>query len=131
MEAAASKTRTTQALAVTGGAAIAVGSLLPWATASHMFGQTSFAGTDGDGVFTLIIGAAVALIAWLRLDHSTWRAVAFIGCLLAGVIVLGVMVGVADVGNDSVLTSAGAGLYVVLIGAVLAAAAIVVHARAE
>lgn len=110
---------------------MAVGSLLPWATASHAFGQTSFAGTDGDGVITLIIGAAVALIAWLRFDHSTWRAIAAIGCVGAGLIALRIMAGLVDVGNDSVFASAGPGLYVVLIGAGLAAGAIVTHVRSE
>lgn len=124
---------TTQILTIVGGSAITIGSFLPWVTATHMFGQTSFAGTDGDGAFTLVIGAVVALLAWLRFDSSGGHAGILIGSVFAGLIGLGVISGIlADAdgsGSEYVLSSVGAGLYIVMIGALLAAAATVAHMR--
>lgn len=126
-----SKVRTPQALTIVSGGAIAVGSLLPWVTATHMFGRTSLAGTDGDGVFTLIIGVTVALLAWLRFDSSGGQAGVLIGCALAGIIGMNVLGNLSDSSSQHVLSSVGAGLYIMLIGAGLAAAATVAHMRSD
>lgn len=121
---------TTQILTIVGGIAIAIGSLLPWVTAQHIFGSTSFAGTDGDGLLTLVVGAIVALLAWLRLDSSGGQAGVLIGCVLTGIIGLGVVANtIGGSGSDVVLSSVGPGLYVVLIGAALATAATLAHMR--
>lgn len=49
------------------GAFVAIGSFLPWARV----GIFSLAGTDGDGVFTLIIGVVIAVIAFVSKDRPS------------------------------------------------------------
>jgi hypothetical protein len=52
---------------VVGGGLISIGSFMPWVTASTVFGTLTRSGLDdgGDGIFTIIIGVAVALIGGL------------------------------------------------------------------
>lgn len=115
-------------LALVGGALVMVGSVLPWATVASGFGQIDLAGTSGDGVITLGAGALVALIVFLSLV-GVFRDRAFAGLLLiiAGVGISGeaiqVIQGLAGklTNADSVRSSIGAGLYLVLIGGAVTA----------
>src|SRR3546814_4443455 len=47
---------TARNLMLAGAGAITIGSLLPWASATSIFGTVSKAGTDGDGIITLGLG---------------------------------------------------------------------------
>jgi hypothetical protein len=44
-------------------AALAVGSLLPWVEADAGFISLTKSGVDGDGVVTLVLGVAIALVS--------------------------------------------------------------------
>lgn len=115
-------------LVIVGGAMMVVGSFMPWISARTGLGSISVAGTDGDGVVTLLLGGAAALIALVHLD----RPIAGLlrgGIFLAGAI--GVVVAVIDYGAASerisgidsaaVAASVGAGLYIVGLGSVATA----------
>lgn len=97
---------------IVGGALMALGSFLPWARA----GFISLAGTDGDGVFTLIGGV---IIVALTLAKKQSRAVGVIVMLIAvggGLIAYNVF---DNLDSDSI----GTGLYVAGLGAFIAAVA--------
>ena len=47
---------------------VAVGSFLPWATVMSGFGQIDLAGTSGDGILTIVVGAVIALAAFLNVE---------------------------------------------------------------
>jgi hypothetical protein len=66
---------TGQALAISGSAAIIVGSLLPWVTARRIFGQLSVNGVEGDGKLTLVLGVSLLLGVILRFGTTRWRNV--------------------------------------------------------
>jgi hypothetical protein len=110
---------------VAGGILVGVGSLLPWATATTGFGTISFAGTEGDGRITIVLGALAGLLGFLQLERATET-------LRLGAISAGLGAGVAglydyanlesrlsSVTTDAVRASIGPGLYVVIIGAVV------------
>jgi hypothetical protein len=105
---------------IASGAAIALGSLLPWVSA----GIFSFAGTEGDGVFTLIMGGVIVVLA---LVGKTSRGVAtLVICLavLSGLIVANVASNLADIEpNDLITARPGGGLWLVGAGALAAVAA--------
>lgn len=105
------------------GAAVAVGSLLPWATLTTAFGNVSKNGTDGDGTITLIAGVVLAILG-VAMRTNTEAALRWL--VLLGAAGVGVVAGIdfADVqrvaGNansDYARISVGAGLYVVALGA--------------
>jgi len=98
-----------------------IGAFLPWATA----GPYSSAGTDGDGIITLLLGLlAGALVGAGILKRNTGLLVA---SLLAAVVVL--LIGVYDMANIGSQTDGpfgievtiGGGLYLTVVGAVAAA----------
>ena len=47
-------------IGLAGAVGLAVGSLLPWASVTSLFGQIDVAGTDGDGKYTLVLGLVAA-----------------------------------------------------------------------
>lgn len=98
-------------------AAVIVGSIMPWATVRTVFGSVDVAGTDGDGVLTLIGGAAAGVAALLR--RHVLGAIAF---GLVGAIALYDVVNVSDALSDvdSALADAsvGWGLWLILVAAI-------------
>lgn len=94
-----------------------LGSLLPWMTAQTMFGEMSVAGTDGDGVLTIIL----AVVGGVLMYRTSKKHV------VAGVIVcgLGLVVSIFNMvqvnskvqdAPDGIIASIGVGLYLCLIG---------------
>jgi hypothetical protein len=81
-----------------GGALLILGALLPWATASIGFIKVSAAGTDGDGVITLLIGVGVLVVGWVALKPRPHQVVVILG-LLAGVAAGGISI--YDIANVS------------------------------
>jgi hypothetical protein len=123
---------------IAGAALIAVGSLLPWASVSSAFGTVSFAGTEGDGRITLVLAALIGLGAALlwRRPGPAWILRVIVGLLAAYV----VYIAWNDMSNlseetaeesDLVLTSVGAGLYLVLIGGLAALGGLLIPPRDE
>lgn len=92
------------------GGFVAIGSFLPWARA----GIFTLAGTDGDGVITLIAGVVIAVIAFVSKDKPSRPA--RIGVLLLFGIALYIAWTVFGNLSDDV-ESVGAGLYLVLLAA--------------
>jgi Protein of unknown function (DUF2510) len=112
-----------------GAAALIVGALLPWATASAGFISVSKAGTDGDGVITLVLGAVIALFAlfaWKPQSHQLAVIVGVGAGLAAGGVAIYDIVNVSNAVNTAqsrstlVHASVGSGLYVTAVGAAIA-----------
>jgi hypothetical protein len=115
---------------IAGGITLAVGSLMPWLTATAAFvGTVSRNGIDGggDGLVTVIAGGCVALGGVARVMRSRWsqiaRGLGGLASAVAGVVAVydigSVSKRVADLtsGTSGVIASVGVGLYVALIGA--------------
>ena len=111
-----------QLLSLVAAGAIVVGSLLPWAEVSAVLvGQLSVAGTDGDGILTLILGAIVGVLAIT--GNKTAAILAFLGCIA----ILGIAVydmanladTISDVDQRYARVSIGSGLWLVAIGSAL------------
>lgn len=109
-------------------AVIVLGSVLPWATVSTPFGSISAAGTEGDGVITLILGViAVVGFAVQRFRLASIPA----GLALAtGVFdLVNVSRTIGDVDSEFARASVGYGLWLVVAGGVVAVLAASVPKR--
>lgn len=119
--------RTATIVALVGGVLMALGSFMPWISARTGFGGTDIAGTSGDGVFSLGLGAIVALIALVQFDRQA-SGLARTAVVVAGLLGLGIAVldysnisqRIAAVTSTAISASVGAGLYVLLIGCIAA-----------
>lgn len=69
-------------VALGGAGAVVLGSLMPWATVDATLGGRDVAGTEGDGVLTLILGLG---FIGLYLGKKTWLAV------VAALVAIGVL----------------------------------------
>jgi hypothetical protein len=102
---------------IVGGALLAVGSFLAWVTV----GSASQSGIDGgDGWFTLVAGAAFALLGYLTFAGRSypmwlgWVALA-VGAAVAIIDYLDITSSIDDFGEGSV----GIGMWVMLAGVVI------------
>ena len=104
-----------------------IGAFLAWATVSLGSTSLSTAGTDGDGVITLVLGLAVAAGAIALLakigPQRPPSAIAVVGSVI---IVIITVIDVADVesvagGGGLVDVSVGVGLWLTLVGGIAAA----------
>lgn len=97
-------------------AVAALGSFMPWVTAQTIFGSIDIAGTDGDGVITLILACVTAFLIYKGSKKM------FVGALVTSG--LGTLVSVYNVvnvnnkinQNDDMNASIGYGLYLCVIG---------------
>jgi hypothetical protein len=119
-------------LALVAGGLIALGSFLPWITATAaLVGTLTRSGLDsgGDGLVTLGIGIGIAVAAIIALSTSGAITAARVLAVLLGI--GAVVVGVVDIGNvndriqaitssSSAIASVGMGLYAVVLGGVIA-----------
>lgn len=109
---------------IVSGGVMVLGSLLPWAKASTGFGSIDKAGTEGDGVLTLIAGLVFAAFGWAMLTNreTPLRVITTIGAVLAVLLLVYEFVDIDriadDVDSEFVRVSTGMGLYVTLLGAV-------------
>ena len=130
-EAAASTTsmRPASIAVVAGGLLIAIGSFLPWVTASTIFGSISRSGVDrgGDGYITLAAGGLIALLGLVTLTRPNRGAnlAIAIAAAAAGVIFAldfsDIQERVADLeaGSEGLaLGGVGPGLWMVALGAI-------------
>jgi hypothetical protein len=114
----------------------AVGSLLPWVTARSVFGEMSVAGTDGDGMITLVTSAVAAVLFYIGRSGTTKSGlVPAVGSSAIGAAVAlwnysNVSDAVADT-DGAVDASVGAGLYLTIAGSVVAIIAGVVAIQAS
>jgi hypothetical protein len=125
--------RTGPILALVGAGAIALGSLLPWATLSSIFGSISVAGTQGDGVITLIVSALIAVFGIVAMTKPQSDSASF-SILVFILAAIGVGIGiydatriqrvVSDVPESIAAASVGIGLWLLIAGALLAAVSV-------
>lgn len=119
-------TRQLSILTIVGGILAAAGSLLPWATITSGFGAIDVAGTRGDGLFSLALGAAVALVGFVRYGSGSAR-LGIVTTILGGlVLALGAFElvnlnsRIGDAEGDVVRLDTGVGLYLVIVGGAIA-----------
>jgi hypothetical protein len=112
-------------LLVAGVVVVAFGALLPWATLNAGIISVSKAGTDGDGVITLLLAIVVGVLLLAKWKAGLSRAVVIVALVL-GVIVLAIAtIDAIDVAsrfedNDlvEVRASVGIGLWLTLLGGI-------------
>lgn len=123
-------------LGIVGGGLISLGSVLPWASISSGLGSVSVAGTEGDGVASLIGGLVVALASFVayggnRGMFATVAALGAAGVLFMGFELSNVLEAVEGAGSDFARASVGIGLWIGLAGALIATAGGVAGYRAR
>jgi hypothetical protein len=104
-------------LVVAGAGMAFIGSFLPWAT----IGAFSKAGTDGDGVLTLLLAVAAAAFGIFGLPRA--RKGMLIASLIAAVLILAIgAYDMIDIGSTEgpfdIEVSVGGGLYLTVLGAI-------------
>jgi len=117
-----------QQLTLWGGICLVVGALLPWAnlTSAFFFVSDSLAGYEGDGLFTGASGL-ILLINALTTKGKLGKAysiAATIFAVIVGLILINDLTGINTVVSNAesgVIASVGVGIYISIIGAVLAA----------
>ena len=117
--------RTGPVLAVAGAGAAILGSLLPWATLTHVFGSASLSGIEGDGLITLVLGGVLLVGAILQLTNETSRyvwteVVAAVTVLVAVFALVNMLSNIGDADSEFARASVGPGLYLVVAGAGMA-----------
>jgi hypothetical protein len=109
---------------IVGGAMVAVGSFLPWVTASTGFGSVSRGGMDGgDGVISVIAGGVIVLVCIAGLLGNRAWIVGLVAAIVAGFVGI---VNLQDVQEriiglgEYTIGEVGIGLWLILGGAVVA-----------
>ncbi len=117
--------KTAVVVALVSGVIMAIGSLMPWVSVRSGLGSVSVMGTDGDGVISLVAGAAVALLALVHLDRpasAAARGLIALGGVIGGWIVAidfpAAQERIAAIDSAAIAASVGPGLYLLGIGAV-------------
>ena len=108
----------TSVLTVAGAAAVFIGAFLPWAS----IGAFSAAGTDGDGVITLVLAIGAGGLGAAGLSKA--NAGLLVGSLICAALIF--LIGAYDMANISAFADApfglepriGGGLYLTVVGAV-------------
>jgi len=110
--------------------AIIIGSFMAWATISVLGESVSNSGMDGDGAITLIIGVALALVAFWGLRTGVRRGIAIFALVAALLVVVVAVVDINDVqdfmpeiSRSLVEPSVGPGLWLVLVAGIVASVA--------
>jgi hypothetical protein len=105
------------------GVLVALGSLLPWATATSGFGSVSVAGTSGDGKITLILAAIGILCGILSLhgekNKSGWASLGAVAFVLAGAVSIYHISSLPIPSTNFVIVSVGIGLWLCTIGSIV------------
>lgn len=113
-------------LSLLGAAAIVIGSFLPWITVTSPLGSLSTAGTEGDGIITMVVGGLVGFLSILELTEGrqTKRAVlvvSLVALAIGGFEYFTVQTRIEDAGTtELVRASIGIGIWAILAGAGLA-----------
>jgi hypothetical protein len=121
------RNRQVTVVALVGSIMVAVGSLLPWVEIRTGLGGVTANGTEGDGVFTLIVGALMSVVAFLAMENPTGvkqRSIftgGIVAALIAGFHVL--QRGSVTILETTIPAIVGIGVWIVLVGAVVATGA--------
>jgi hypothetical protein len=116
----------TAAVILVGGALVAIGSFLPWATATGLVSVSKSGLDGGDGIFTLPFGVVIALLGLSRLQRSGLPGNRLVMVIL-GVIAVGlawfegnhIQSQLDAAASVYVVYSLGMGIYVMGVGGVL------------
>ena len=121
------------------GAMVAFAAMLPWVSVTAPFvGQISVAGTEGDGVITLVLGVLAALCGGIGLMGERTRrlpcgvvggALLFVTTAVAGYDIVNISSKIGDVQSESedmVHASVGMGLWLTAAAAVIGLVGLVV-----
>jgi len=109
-----------------GAGLIALGSILPWATASTVFGTLSVNGTHGDGKITLALAVVIGLLAAVSLLQRVSAVVPVVSVMLSVFVVVVAIRDMRNLPNPSsglVVVDIGTGLWLCLAGGIAAALA--------
>lgn len=116
-----------QQLTLWGGICLVAGALLPWAnlTSAFLGMSVSKAGYEGDGLFTGAIGLILLISAILAKGKSgkAYSIAATVFAVIAGLILISDLTGINTLVSNTesgIMASVGVGIYVSIIGAVLA-----------
>lgn len=111
-------------LLVGGTAVVAVGALLPWVTVDAGLVSASKAGTDGDGVITLLLAIVVGGLLLAKWKAGIGRAVLIASLVLAAIVLAIAIYDSIDIASAvdeselvEVRASIGIGLWLTLLGA--------------
>ena len=110
-----------------GAGAVMLGALLPWAKVQAGIFSAEKAGTDGDGVITLLLALGVGVVAILLVTQGVqlWKPIVIVAA--GGLCVLTAIVDMVDVKNraadppeglEGIQVTIGIGLWLTLLGAV-------------
>lgn len=110
-----------------GGILYAMGSFLPWVTASSAFGSASKSGMEGgDGLLTVFFGVVLALLGLTRVQRpglpGNRLTMVILGALAVGVAVFegsNIQSKLEDISSAYVVASVGVGIYVMGVGGAL------------
>jgi hypothetical protein len=124
------RSRSFLAALATGGGLVVLGTFMPWATVTSVFGTITKSGIETpDGVFLLLLGGALICIGLGANSHrhvpKGLRIVGIIVGTLTGLLTIGeassVSTHIASVGSNAYATAAvGGGIYILVVGAVIA-----------
>lgn len=109
-----------QLVAILGAVGMVAGSFMDWLTASAGFVSVSAKGIDGDGKITVVLGLLVLV---LLMSKGNAKGAAVLSGIAAAVTVYEVYHAnqkMHEVAGDGVRASVGTGLWVLLVGSVLA-----------
>jgi Protein of unknown function (DUF2510) len=108
-----------------GAAGLAIGALLPWVKAEAGIFSATKNGIEGDGVLTLLLAIAIALVCWLARRPRRAAVVAIVLAGLAAAIGIYDMVDITNKANDLASSTAihvsatiGVGLWLTVLAAV-------------
>jgi hypothetical protein len=112
-------------LLVVGTAVVAVAALLPWATVNAGLVSVSKAGTDGDGVITLVLALVVGGLVLAKWKAGLSRPVVIVSLVLGAIVLAIATYDAIDVGSTveenelvEVRASVGIGLWLTLLGGI-------------
>lgn len=112
-------------LLVAGTAVVAVAALLPWATVNAGFISVTKAGTDGDGIITLVLALVVGGLLLAKWKAGLSRAVVIVSLVLGAIVLAIGTYDVIDVASTveenefvEVRASVGIGLWLTVLGGI-------------
>jgi len=129
----ARKLKHSHILSILSGLLLVAGAFLPWATLSNSLGASyTITGIEADGIFTIVIGAVIVLVSYLLIIRKAKGKKSGIGLFVVGLVAL--VIGAIDtmgvnqvieekksvMAQSGIAAHVGIGLYLTLIGGILA-----------
>lgn len=123
---------TAEKVALGGAGLAALGSLLPWASVTSIFGTISVNGTDGDGIITLVLAIVAGGLVLARKAPVA-------ALVLLAIVALVAVIDIADIAGavddeelgDFATVSVGFGLWLVALGAAAGLFGTIQHLRSR